>query len=65
MKKYNLGIVELDNEIVLFNETKKEDLEIENFKSMRACTRFLNKNFKRIDNSKYKYNGVYIKRGKK
>jgi len=62
MKKYNLGIVERDNEVILFEERKDLDLEIESFKSVLSCMRYLNKNYKRIDNSFYKYNGTYIKK---
>ena len=61
MKKYNLGIIERDNEVILFEERKNIDLEIENFKYVLSCTRYLNKNYKRIDNSFYKYYGTYIK----
>ena len=63
MTKYNLGIVEMDNEVILFKERKNKnsDLEIESFKSVLSCMRYLNKNYKRIDNSSYKYNGTYIK----
>ena len=41
MKKYNLGIIERDNEVILFEERKDIDLEIENFKSVLSCTRYL------------------------
>ena len=63
MKKYNLGIVEMDNEVILFEERKNKnsDVEIESFKSVLSCMRYLNKNYKRIDNFSYKYNGTYIK----
>jgi hypothetical protein len=61
MKKYNLGIIEKDDEVILFEERKNIDLEIENFKSVLSCIRYLNKNYKRIDNSFYKYYGTYIK----
>ena len=63
MKKYNLGIVETDNEVILFEERKNKnsDVEIKSFKSVLACMRYLNKNYKRIDNYSYKYNGTYIK----
>ena len=45
-----------------YENIKGKDYEIENFKSINACTRFINKHYKRLD----KYNidkdyGIYKK----
>ena len=61
MKKYKLRIVELDNEIVLVKEKKDFDYEIENFKSIKSCVQYLNKNYKKIDKYNNKYFGIYTK----
>jgi len=62
MTKYKIAITQYDNEVILFKNIKGVDHEIENFKSLNACTRYLNKNYKRIDaysiNKDY---GIYIK----
>ena len=60
--KYKIAIAQYDNEIILFENIKGKDYEIENFKSFNACTRYLNKNYKRIDTySIDKDYGIYIK----
>jgi hypothetical protein len=63
MTKYKLAIVSFNNnDIALCKNVKGKDIEIENFKSLSACTRYLNKNYKRIDAySIDKDYGIYIK----
>jgi hypothetical protein len=63
MTKHKLAIVSFDhNDIALCKNIKGKDIEIKNFKSLNACSRYLKKNYKRIDaysiNKDY---GVYIK----
>ena len=51
-----------NNDIALCKNVKGKDIEIENFKSLSACTRYMNKNYKRIDAySIDKDYGIYIK----
>jgi hypothetical protein len=63
MTKYKLAIVSFNNnDIALCKNVKGKDIEIENFKSLSACTRYMNKNYKRIDAySIDKDYGIYIK----
>ena len=63
MTKHKLAIVSFNhNDISLCKNIRGKDIEIENFKSLSACSRYLNKNYKRIDaysiNKDY---GIYIK----
>jgi hypothetical protein len=66
MIKYKIAIAQYNNEVVLFKNIKGKDIEIENFKSLNTCSRYLNKNYKRIDaysiNKDY---GIYIKQQRK
>lgn len=60
--KNKLAITQYDNQVILFENINGKDYEIENFKSINACTRFINKHYKRLD----KYNidkdyGIYKK----
>jgi hypothetical protein len=62
MKKYKIAYAQYNDEIILFKNIKGKDYEIENFKSVNACNRFINKNYKRLD--KYhidKDYGIYKK----
>ena len=62
MTKYKLAIAQYDNEVILFKNVKGKDYEVENFKSLNYCTRYINKNYKRIDAySIDKDYGIYIK----
>jgi hypothetical protein len=63
MTKYKLAIVSFNNnDIALCKNVNGKDIEIENFKSLSACSRYLNKNYKRIDAySIDKDYGIYIK----
>ena len=63
MTKHKLAIVSFNhNDIALCKNVKGKDIEIENFKSLSACTRYMNKNYKRIDAySIDKDYGIYIK----
>jgi hypothetical protein len=63
MTKYKMAIVSFNNnDIALCKNVKGKDIEIENFKSLSACTRYMNKNYKRIDAySIDKDYGIYIK----
>ena len=62
MTKHKLALTQYDNEVILFENIKGKDIEIENFKSLSACSRYLNKNYKRIDAySIDKDYGIYIK----
>ena len=64
MTKYKLAIVSFNNDdIALCKNVNGKDIEIENFKSFNACTRYINKNYKRIDAySIDKDYGIYIKK---
>ena len=63
--KHKLALAQYDNEVILFENIKGKDFEIENFKSLSACSRYLNKNYKRIDTySINKDYGIYIKQQK-
>jgi hypothetical protein len=62
MTKYKLAIAQYDKEVVLFKNVQGKDYEIENFKSLNSCARYINKNYKRIDAySIDKDYGIYIK----
>jgi hypothetical protein len=63
MTKYKLAIVSFNNnDIALCKNVNGKDIEIENFKSLSSCSRYLNKNYKRIDAySIDKDYGIYIK----
>ena len=62
MTKHKIALAQYDNEVILFENIKGKDFEIENFKSLSACSRYLNKNYKRIDAySIDKDYGIYIK----
>jgi len=49
MLKYKLATAEYDNEVILFQNIGGVDYEIKNFKSSNACTRYINKHYKRLD----------------
>ena len=62
MNKHKIAYAQYNNEVILFENIKGKDFEIKNFKSVNACTRFINKHYKRLD----KYNidkdyGIYKK----
>ena len=62
MTKYKLATAQYDNEVILFKNIKGKDYEVKNFKSLNSCTRYINKNYKRIDAySVDKDYGIYIK----
>ena len=52
MRRHKIAYAQYNNEVILFENIKGKDYEIENFKSVNACTGFINKNYKRLD----KYN---------
>ena len=62
MTKHKLAIVSFNyDDVALCQNIKGKDIEIKNFKSFISCTRYLNKNYKRIDTySINKDYGVYI-----
>ena len=65
MTKHKIALAQYDNEVILFKNVNGKDIEIESFKSLSACTRYINKNYKRIDTySIDKDYGIYIKQQK-
>jgi hypothetical protein len=61
MTKHKLAIVSFNhNDISLCKNIRGKDIEIENFKSLSACSRFINKHYKRLDKySMDKDYGIY------
>ena len=47
--KHKIALAQYDHKVILFENIKGKDYEIKNFKSLNACSRYLNKNYKRID----------------
>ena len=62
MRRHKIAYAQYDKEVILFENIKGKDYEIENFKSVNACNRFISKNYKRLD--KYSIDkdyGIYKK----
>ena len=65
MTKHKIAYAQYDDEVILFENINNKDYEIENFKSVNACTRYINKHYKRLDKYHIDKNyGVYTTKGK-